>query len=53
LPIACWLAVRALPTGGWVVFGGREIQNSNGKGQMENHLKFALCPLPFELLVRL
>jgi hypothetical protein len=35
---------------------GKEIQNSNGKRQLarrgrENHLKFAICLLPFDLLV--
>jgi hypothetical protein len=33
--------------------GGKEIQNSNGKGQMENHLKIALCHLPSDLLASL
>jgi hypothetical protein len=39
----------------WVLSGKREkkfkIQMANGKLQMENHLKFAICRLPFDLLV--
>ena len=27
-----------------------KIQMANGKWQMENHLKFAVCHLPFDLL---
>jgi hypothetical protein len=34
-----------------LTWSGKAIQNSNGKGQMENHLKFAICHLPFDLLV--
>jgi hypothetical protein len=30
---------------------GKEIQNSNGKGQIANGKPFEICPLPFDLLV--
>jgi hypothetical protein len=33
--------------GGVVVRPGKEIQNSNGKGQMANGKPFELCHLPF------
>jgi hypothetical protein len=59
LGIAGWPAFRSL-TVGIRGMGVRQpaaekkikIQKANGKGQMESHLKFALCYLNFEFVFR-